>query len=1143
MFSGWGLSTPVDKGYRSMRPISQDTHFLLAFGGSIAYFPATWVYKVWESFKKHDRFGWFYLALFILLSSLILLAGQVFISHARESLFQQALYDVRHIAAFKAEQVARWRIVRLNTGNALAINPAVAQWLGKLVQEPTNAALGGEILLWMKKMEGRYGYGDGALVTSTGAVVLAVKPNAAVLSDETRRAMLAATNTGAPVLSDLYLTTNALPARMALVVPFALPGAARAEPQIFHLLIRVNPYEYLFKLLQAYPVPTTSAEILLVRREQDHVLFLNESRFQKGTALSFRLPLSMTNNPAVQAVLGQTECADGVDQRGAHTLSAMIPIEKSPWFLVVKQDRDEVLAGLNHMYQLAWVAMLMAIAGVGFLLSLLALGSRLHSMRQAVAVETEFHRLLDHIGDTVFVKDAQGQVLLTNAMACQLYGYSHEEWRNLKTSDLLMPDELPRLPELAQRLERDGQIVFEVKHRRKDGTPIPVEVNVRRTVFRGQLADVAIIRDITKRRQTEADFDKQAQLLLTLINALPDVIYIKDPQHRFMLANNALAQHMGVASPSDLLGKTDHDFLAKDLADRFMTEERAVMTSGRPEVNHEERILWPDGRSGWFLISKVPLRDHAGQVVGLVGIGHNVTQRKQLAEQLQSAYERSVGLETAINRSPVVVVLRRSGLDSPLEYVSENVYRWGYRAEDLIGQPTLPWIHQDDVERVSREIQQQLALRATEFMLSYRLMTGDGEVRWVEDHTRVLGDATGAVKQAQSLIIDVTTHRELEQELQQAQKMETIGRLAGGIAHDFNNLLQVILGFSELLATDMPETDVHRRDVREIQTAAQRAKELTSRLLAFSRKQMIMPTITDLNLIIASEREMLARILGEDIKVQTDLTVALWPVKVDQGQMQQIILNLAVNARDAMPEGGRFVLTTRNVTFGEVDTVLHSGTRAGRFVCLAISDTGVGMTPEVRAHLFEPFFTTKAPGQGTGLGLAMTYGIVKQHEGWIHVYSQLGQGSTLKLYLPAVTDATDATPAPAAQAGEPVGNQRVLLVEDEDGVRNLAARILRARGYLVTPARNAAEAEAIWSKAEGQFDVVLSDVVLPDGNGLDLVERWTSSGSRSGIILSSGYTDERARWPHIAERGYLFLQKPYPASELLRIMAEAVAKK
>jgi PAS domain S-box-containing protein len=1087
-----------------------------------------------DAIKTKVRYWWLYPALFCLLSAAVLGAGRQYIRHAREAALGNALENLHHIADFKAEQVARWRDVRMNIANTLVINPAVAQWLDLAVQEPGPGAVREEVLAWMQKMEGRFGYGDAALVADTGRIVLALKPDVAVLPPAVGTALAAACQTGLPQLSDLYLTTNALPARMVLAVPFTTTTAAGPVLCSFRLLIRINPYEYLFKLLKTWPVPSASGEILLLRRDQDEVLVLNEPRFREGAALQLRLPLQDSARPCAQAVLGQRDLVDGLDYRGERVLAAMTAIPKSPWFLVVKQDRQEVLAETAGMVRLTWWVMLAGILGVGLLLGLVAFNVWAYTLRRETEWAEEFRQLFDHVGDVVLVKDTQGRILMANSTAVECYGYTQEEWRQIKTADLFVPEERPRLPGLFQAVEDTGQVVFESVHTSKAGARIPVEVNVRRTTFRGQPADIGVIRDITARRQAAAELEQQRQLLLSLINTLPDLIYIKDAQHRFLLANASLARHLAVAASDDLRNRTDHDFFPAPVADKFTNDERAVMLSGQPLIAQEEQVVFPNGATEWLSTTKAPLRDPAGQVIGIIGIGHDITTFRHLSDKLRAAYERSVGLELAVNRSPAVVCLYQGGLDSPLEYVSDNVRRWGYRAGELCGQTELPWIHPDDRARVQADVRQQLAVRTPEFMLSYRLLTRTGEVRWVEVHTRVASDGAGALKQAQSLLIDVTEHRLLTEKLHQAQKLETIGRLAGGIAHDFNNLLQVILGFAELLVGDLAVDEKHRRDVREIQTAAQRARDLTNRLLAFSRKQMILPIVTDFNALILGERDVLKRVLGAAIEVQTALPPGLWPVKVDQGQLRQVLLNLATNAREAMPQGGRLTLSTRNLTFQEEDVRLHPDVRPGAFICCALSDTGGGMSTEVREHIFEPFFTTKPTGQGPGLGLAMAYGIIKQHDGWIHVYSQQGRGTTFKLYLPAIPSGV-AVASPSAVPSRLAG-LRILLLEDEDGVRNLACRVLRKRECAVFPARIVAEAEALWRQEQGRFDVILSDVVLPDGNGLDFVGQCSAGGAKPVIILSSGYTDERARWPVIVQRGYHFLQKPYPISELVQLL-------
>jgi PAS domain S-box-containing protein len=1084
------------------------------------------------SIKMLFRRWWLYPALLLVLTALICAAGYSFLENAKAKALRQAVAELHHLADYKAEQVARWRLIRLNIADELAANPAVADWLRPLLQPPHDPQRRAEVLAWFKKMEGRYGYGNCAVISDAGEIVLAHKPDVEEITPEVRATLKRAFTTGTPKLSDFYLTTNAPPSRLMLVVPYQLPALAQQPAVRFALLICADPSQHLFRVLDSWPIKTESGEILLVRQEQQEAVVLNVARGQPDTNQLLRLPLTQVASPLAQAVLGRAELLDGRDHRGARVVAAMTPVEHTPWLVVVSRERDEVLAELAGVRRLTRSIMLAVLLGVCLLLGLLALNTRVHTLRQTAAVEAEFHRLMDQLTDCVFVEKLENGILMANAKACDRYGRGREELLHMTTQDLVAPEEREHVAIAMQAVRVSGLGLFDTVHLHKDGTRFPVEVSVRVTEFHEAPALVLSVRDISRRLRAMANQEQQRQLLLTLINTLPDHIFVKDKQHRFVLVNQAMLEHMGVARLEDIRGRTDDDFYPFELAAKFRADEDGIMESGQAQIGKEE-IIGRQGQQQWSTSTKVPWRDASGKVIGIIGIGHDITAVRQLSAKLHAAYARSISLEVAINRSPAVLLVRSRGLDSTLEYVSENVSQWGYRSDELVGSTTLPWLHPEDREAVAEKTHLQLEGHAAEFTLNYRLLTRTGEVRWIQEHVRVAGDDV----QAQSLLVDLTTHRALEEELQQAQKMETIGRLAGGIAHDFNNLLQVILGFAELLAGEVAENDRQRRDVQEIQTAAQRARDLTNQLLAFSRRQMILPTQTDLNNLLTGEKAALASVLGGQIELQLELAAELWQIKVDQTQLRQIITHLCTNAREAMPRGGRVTLSTRNIAFGEEDVLQHPDTRPGRFVCLAVADTGGGMSAEARAHLFEPFFTTKGPGAGTGLGLAMAYGIIKQHEGWIHVYSQTGLGTTFKLYIPVPAAASAAAPAAMAQA-QALNGLKVLVIEDEESVRTLTCRILRARGCIVYPARTIAEAEELWRKEHGEFEVVLCDVVLPDGIGLDLVERWHAAGTKATIILSSGYTDERSRWPQIAARGFRFLQKPYPARELINLVAQ-----
>ena len=403
--------------------------------------------------------------------------------------------------------------------------------------------------------------------------------------------------------------------------------------------------------------------------------------------------------------------------------------------------------------------------------------------------------------------------------------------------------------------------------------------------------------------------------------------------------------------------------------------------------------------------------------------------------------------------------------------------------------------------------------------------------------TPVLG-ADGLPTHFVSIKQDITERRDLQQQLFQSQKMEVIGRLAGGIAHDFNNLLQAITGFSHLLLESLDDHSPYRGDVIEIDRAARRASDLTRQLLAFSRRQMIKPKSLDINTLVEGTEKMLRRLIGEDIHLELDLESGLDPVRADAGQIEQVLVNLTVNARDAMAGGGRLTINTSSIVLLKEDTLFTADSRHGRFVVLSITDTGPGMPPEVREHIFEPFFTTKGPGRGTGLGLSVVYGIIQQHEGMIRVYSEVGLGTTFRIYLPVSAEKTGVEEEKSVVEEEssdmPRGRgERILLVEDEAGVRDFATAALRQYGYEPIVADSALAAEQLFIAHDGHFNLLFTDVVLADQTGLDLAAELRKRNTSLRLLFTSGYMDEKSRWPIIRDRGYPFLQKPYPLERLL----------
>ncbi len=542
---------------------------------------------------------------------------------------------------------------------------------------------------------------------------------------------------------------------------------------------------------------------------------------------------------------------------------------------------------------------------------------------------------------------------------------------------------------------------------------------------------------------------------------------------------------------------------------------------------------------GPFVMQTVPSTDTALLLyIGILAItglslGPATARRERAERALREANEH---LAAVIQSSPLAIyTLDPTSTVQTWNRAAEALYGW--QAEEVIGRP-LPTIAQDleDHRRLRDRVLRGEALRGVEVTRRRK----DGTLVNISLSVAPLHDAAGRVTGMLSLAADITEMRQLEVQYRQAQKMEAVGRLAGGIAHDFNNLLTAIIGTTALVLEDLGLESRARLDIQEIEKAAKRAAGLTRQLLIFSRQQVLEPCALDLNALVANLEKMLHRLIGEDIELRTKPAAALGAVRADPGQLEQAIVNLVVNARDAMPKGGRLTIETADVELGRSYVAAHVPTQPGPYVLLAISDTGVGMDGATKARLFEPFFTTKEPGRGTGLGLATVYGIVKQSGGYVWAYSELGHGTTFKIYLPRVAETAESpesTPSPPTPVG---GSETVLVVEDQEEVRKLTKRVLEARGYTVLAARNGAEALEIVGRHPTQIHLMITDVVMPGMNGRELARLACARRSDLKVLYVSGYTGEAVLQHRLLEPGVAFLQKPFTPDVLARKTREVL---
>ena len=512
--------------------------------------------------------------------------------------------------------------------------------------------------------------------------------------------------------------------------------------------------------------------------------------------------------------------------------------------------------------------------------------------------------------------------------------------------------------------------------------------------------------------------------------------------------------------------------------------------------------------------------------------------KEELARYAGSLEDR---LSSVLKSVPdVLFSMSRDG--SQLHYISPAAAQvFGYEPEEVLAD-TDAWYSRLSPEdtAIVRASQEQAVARRQSQTVEYRFRHRDESVRWIQTTFVPVGHGSGDVTRVDGISRDVTQQRRLEEQFRQAQKMEAVGMLAGGVAHDFNNLLTVIMSYSDLLLDDLESTDPRRADLEEIRKAAAGAAGLTRQLLAFSRQQVLEPQVLDLNAVVTGAGNMLQRLIGDDVGLVTVLAPDLGAVKADPGQLEQVIMNLAVNARDAMPEGGKITVETGNVDLDATYTAEHTPVSPGPYVLISVSDTGDGMDEETKRRIFEPFFTTKEKGKGTGLGLSTVYGIVKQTGGFIWVYSEPGHGTTFKIYLPRVDEQAEAEQRGTATPQSVHGTETVLLAEDAGSLRAVARQILQRNGYTVLEAADGKSALDEAAGHEGPIHLLITDVIMPEMSGRQLAERLKDRRPELKVLFVSGYADDAIVRHGILEPGIAFLQKPFSPESLARKVREVL---
>jgi len=745
---------------------------------------------------------------------------------------------------------------------------------------------------------------------------------------------------------------------------------------------------------------------------------------------------------------------------------------------------------------------------------------------------------LNSIGDGVVATNEKGQIVFINTIAENLTGWYQEEAIKLPLkkvfqivneesgSPVSSPVKKILKSEVVQELEKNINLVD------RKGNAIPIEGSGAPIQDEdGHVHGVVLgFRDISEKRRVRKALEERDEFNFALFHYNPIETVVVDLKGR-VIGWNKMKEESGDRLPKlgDLMYK---DYAGSHEIDMHQELLNCIQT-GRvkefPEQKYMERFLH---------ITIAPFS--AGAIITSV----DITERRQSEKALKESEEK---YRTLLKTSPDSIIL--SDLKGDVIYISERTLEMhGYTdPESLIGTSFYQLMDEGDHKRLKQYYNKVLSeglVKGEEF----QMLCADGSHYTGEINMALIKDTGGDSTSIVVATRDITLRKKVEEEkasmqmqLLQVQKMEAVGTLTGGVAHDFNNLLTAIQGCADMMIMKTDEGNELYREMREIQDATGRAADLTRQLLLFSRKQPMAFSTLDLNRTVENLLRMLHRLIGEDIGISTAFEDDLWAMKGDRGTLEQIIMNLVVNAKQAMPEGGTVTIRTDNIVLDEADIKRNPEAGKGQCVRLTVIDSGIGMSQEVISHIFEPFYSTKGPGSGTGLGLAVVYGIVKQHGGWITVNSEPGKGSTFEIYFPAAAGRTIKKEKEIEDVDKLQGKgERVLVVEDENTVREFISFALEENGYDIFTATTAEEAFTLYLKEKGNFDLVIADVVLPDKSGVQLVKKLLKQRKDQKILFSSGYTDQKSQWEEIQKMGFQFLQKPYPLIAMLQTIRNII---
>jgi two-component system cell cycle sensor histidine kinase/response regulator CckA len=1206
-----------------------------------------------ETIKEPEiRFIFFFLTVIILA---LITGGYLYYHHNIQAVQAAKEIELKVIAELKVEQIQAWRNERLidaSMNSSGIIRKEILQWLRSPADQDLKKLLSNH---W-QDLQDNAKYQNIILTSSTGKILLTLDSSVTELESDALQLVNRAIVTGHVVFGDFYRCIQNERIHLDLTVPIF----DDSETPLAALLLRTDPDIFLYPFIQTWPTLSESAETLIFRQNGQEIVFLNRLRHQPDSVLKTCIPLTKTDNSAVQGVMGKTGIIRGKDYRGEEVVSYIQRIPDTDWFMEAKINTDEIFseAQTRGGYILLLFSLFVAMAALVTILLLNRRKSNLY--RKLFSVEQQLSQskaIMAASSDAIFVTDPiTTRFVEANDTACIRLGYSREELLNMTVQEVNPIFPMEDWSQYLKKVHEKGNLLIETFHQKKDGTIIPVEVNVRSIQVGGSEYLVSTARDVTERNRMEKELWEVSQRLDLILAATQTNIDIIDHDYNLLYVDKQWQKIYGdftnrkcyeyflglekpcedcvihevmqtkqtvvlertlfkennrvievhtiplkdisgkwvvakfniditkqkraekalreseekfrllVQSTDDIIftldaqqrhtsvygqwlgqsGLSEDKFLGKTAAEIFGEEAAEIHTQSnllalRGEFVKYEWSAKLEGKEHFYQTSLSPMKNSEGKVFGLVGIGRDITALKK-AEKAQRDIESR--FQKVVEGAPDAIYIETNRQFNYLNPASCKLF--GAKSpEELLGQPVMDRIHPSVRERARQRIHLLNVEKQSVPLIEQIYLRLDGsevpvEVTAVPIFYQGKDGALAFVRDITERKKDEEEHSKLAERIQISEKMEVIGSLAGGIAHDFNNLLSVITGYTDLILSSDCEDDSIRENLTEVRKATERATALTQQLLTLSRKQVVHPELIQLNQIIIGMEKMLKQIIGEKIDLIQTLSPELGLTLADPNQLEQVVMNLVVNARDAMPNGGKIIIETANVELDEKYTAQHVDIFSGPYIMLTISDRGSGMDEQTKLRIFEPFFTTKT--KGTGLGLSTVYGIVKQNKGHIWVYSEPGEGTTFKIYLKRETlQKIIHKPTVPVESQNPRGTETVLVVDDEQSVRNLVKKILSNVGYTVLSAASGPEALQILNQDEKQVQLVLTDIVMPEMSGKKFSEHLLKLFPKMKIIYMSGYTDNAIQNNEIYKNQIIsIISKPFSTADLTHKVREVL---